>query len=251
MIHKEQNIMNNKNPKDTQNFITSKKCINEILKNIIITADDNIVEIGTGKGHFTKALSKVVKSVIGVEIDKSLYYNLKKDSKLQDNIQLINQDILNFQFPDNKDYKIFGSIPYNISTEIIKKILYESKAEYNYLIVELGFAKRIQDKNKALSLLLLPKMDVEILKVIPNKYFHPKPKVESALILLKKHKPLISAKDEKNYQFFVYKWVNKEYKKLFTKNQFKKALKNANVQNLNKISKHQFISIFYSYKLFN
>ncbi|HJF23209.1 MAG TPA: hypothetical protein K8U93_13810, partial [Mammaliicoccus lentus] len=84
-----------------------------------------------------------------------------------------------------------------------------------------------------------------------NKYFHPKPKVESALILLKKHKPLISAKDEKIYQFFVYKWVNKEYKKLFTKNQFKKALKNANVQNLNKISKQQFISIFYSYKLFN
>src|SRR5699024_11335505 len=127
---------------------------------------------------FTKASTKAVKSIIGVEIDNSLYYNLKKDNKLQDNVQHINKDILNSQFPDSKDYKIFGSIPYNITTEIIKKILYESKAEYNYLIVELGFAKRIQDKNKALSLLLLPKLDVNIFKVITNKYILLKSKLE-------------------------------------------------------------------------
>ncbi|MEY8644778.1 23S ribosomal RNA methyltransferase Erm [Staphylococcus arlettae] len=243
--------MNNKNPKDSQNFITSQKYINEILQNTNIESNDNIIEIGTGKGHFTKTLLKISHFVTGIEIDRNLYYKLKKDTDLYDNLKLINKDVLRFQFHQNEPYKIFGSIPYNISTEIIKKILYESKSEFNYLIVELGFAKRLLNKKRALSLLLLPKMDVEILKIIPNVYFHPKPTVDSALILLKRHKPLVSEKDEKIYHFFVYRWVNKEYKKLFTKNQFNKTLNHANVQDINELSKEQFISIFNSYKLFN
>ncbi|MDV7773024.1 hypothetical protein PSG77_12840, partial [Enterococcus hirae] len=45
-------------------------------------------------------------------------------------------------------------------------------------------------------------------------------------------------------------WVNREYRVLFTKNQFRQALKHANVTNINKLSKEQFLSIFNSYKLF-
>ncbi|MDW4144934.1 23S ribosomal RNA methyltransferase Erm [Staphylococcus saprophyticus] len=243
--------MDNRNSKNSQNFITSRKYINDILKETSIGADDNIIEIGTGKGHFTKQLSNIARFVTGVEIDKSLYRNLKKDIELSNNVELVNKDILKYQFPKCKKYKVFGNIPYNISTEIVKKILYEGNAEYNYLIVEYGFAKRIMDKRRALGLLLLTKLDVEILKVIPNTYFHPKPRVESALILLKQHKSLIQKRDKKLYQFFVYKWVNKEYKQLFTKNQFNKALKNAKVKNINEMTNEQFISIFHSYKLFN
>ncbi|WP_436957312.1 23S ribosomal RNA methyltransferase Erm [Staphylococcus sp. AS1337] len=243
--------MNNKNPKNSQNFMTSQKHIYEILNETSICTDDNIIEIGTGKGHFTKQISNIAMFVTGIEIDKTLYSNLKNDIDCSANIKLVNKDILDYQFPENRQYKIFGNIPYNISTEIVKKIFYESNAKYNYLIVELGFAKRIMDKKRALSLLLLSEMDIEILKVIPNSYFHPKPKVDSALILLKQHKSLISKKDKNLYHFFVYKWTNKDYKQLFTKNQFNKALKHANIQDINEISKEQFISIFHSYKLFN
>ena len=47
------------------------------------------------------------------------------------------------------------------------------------------------------------------------------------------------------------KWVNKEYKKIFTKNQFNKSLKHAGIDDLNNISFEQFLSLFNSYKLFN
>ncbi|HCZ7664423.1 TPA: 23S rRNA (adenine(2058)-N(6))-methyltransferase Erm(B), partial [Staphylococcus aureus] len=42
--------MNKKNIKDSQNFITSKYHINEILRNIRLNTNDNIIEIGSGKG---------------------------------------------------------------------------------------------------------------------------------------------------------------------------------------------------------
>ncbi|HCR3879713.1 TPA: 23S rRNA (adenine(2058)-N(6))-methyltransferase Erm(B), partial [Enterococcus faecium] len=50
---------------------------------------------------------------------------------------------------------------------------------------------------------------------------------------------------------FVMKWVNKEYIKLFSKNQFYQALKYARIDDLNNISFEQFLSLFNSYKLFN
>ena len=46
-------------------------------------------------------------------------------------------------------------------------------------------------------------------------------------------------------------WVNKEDEKLFTKNQFNKALKHARIYDINNISFEQFVSLFNSYKIFN
>ncbi|MGH2162279.1 rRNA adenine N-6-methyltransferase family protein, partial [Enterococcus faecalis] len=68
--------------------------------------------------------------------------------------------------------------------------------------------------------------------------------------VLESHQSLFFKKDSKEYQSFVYKWVNREFRVLFTKNQFRQALKHGNVTNINKLSKKQFLSIFNSYKLY-
>ena len=60
--------MNQKNPKDTQNFITSKKHVKEILNHTNISKQDNVIEIGSGKGHFTKELYMVIFLITSVRI---------------------------------------------------------------------------------------------------------------------------------------------------------------------------------------
>lgn len=242
--------MNQKNPKDTQNFITSKKHVKEILDCTNICEQDNVIEIGSGKGHFTKELGKMSRSVTAIEIDKALCQSTQNAVDSFTHIKVVNTNILKYNFPKNISYTIFGNIPFNISTDIVKKITFESKAKNSYLIVEKGFAKRLQDLQRALGLMLMVEINVNILKRVPRAYFHPKPSVDSVLILLKRHEPLILKKDYKKYHTFVYRWVNKEYHTLFTKNQFRQSLKHANITNLSKLSKEQFISIFNSYKLF-
>ena len=64
--------MNKKNIKDSQNFITSKHHINEILRNVHLNTNDNIIEIGSGKGHFTFELAKRCNYVTAIEIDPKL-----------------------------------------------------------------------------------------------------------------------------------------------------------------------------------
>ncbi|WP_067843790.1 23S rRNA (adenine(2058)-N(6))-methyltransferase Erm(A) [Amphibacillus sediminis] len=243
--------MNQKNPKDTQNFITSKKHVKEILKHTNINKQDNVIEIGSGKGHFTKELVKMSQSVTAIEIDGNLCQTTQKSVDPFENVKVIQKDILKFSYPKNINYKIFGNIPFNISTDIVKKITFESQAKYSYLIVEKGFSKRLQNLQRALGLLLMVEVDIKILMKVPRTYFHPKPSVDSVLLVLERHEPLILKKDYQRYQLFVYRWVNKEYHALFTKNQFRQALTHAKIYDLNNVNFKQFLSLFNSYKLFN
>ena len=243
--------MNKINIKDSQNFITSKHHINKIIRNITLNTNDNIFEIGSGKGHFTLELAKKSNYVTAIEIDPRLCRTTQNKLINFENFQVVNKDVLQFKFPKNKSYKIFGNIPYNISTDIIRKIVFESTATESYLIVEYGFAKRLLNTNRSLALLLMTEVDISILSKVPKEYFHPKPKVDSSLIILKRHPSKISHKDKKMYRNFVMKWVNQEYRKLFTKNQFNKALKYAKIEDLRNINFEQFLSVFNSYKLFN
>ncbi|QQK75457.1 23S ribosomal RNA methyltransferase Erm [Salicibibacter cibarius] len=243
--------MNQKNPKDTQNFITSKKHVKEILNHTDINKQNDVIEIGSGKGHFTKELAQISRSLTAIEIDKNLCRATQKAVEPFENVEVIHTDILKFAFPQKINYKILGNIPYNISTDIVKKIVFESKAKYSYLIVEKGFSKRLQNLQRALGLLLMVEMDIKILTKVPRTYFHPKPGVDSVLIILERHEPLISKKNYEQYQTFVYKWVNKEYRALFTKNQFRQALKHAKIDDLNNMNVKQFLSLFNSYTLFN
>ena len=82
------------------------------------------MEIGPGTGNLTeKIIEKKPKKLIAVEKDKNLSISLKK--KFGKKIEIINKDILdcydNFSF--NKPIKVFGNLPYNISTKILTSFI--------------------------------------------------------------------------------------------------------------------------------
>src|SRR5699024_1291689 len=164
-IRRRINILNKKNIKDSQNFITSKSNVDKIMTNISLNEHHNNFEIGSGKGHFTLELVQRYNFVTAIEIDHKLCNNTENKIENQDNYQVINKDILQFKFPKNQSYKIFGSIPYNISTDIIRKVVFESIADESYLIVEYGFAKRLLNTKRSLALLLMAEVDISILSM--------------------------------------------------------------------------------------
>lgn len=111
----------NKNIKYSQNFLTSEKVLNQIIKQLNLKETDTVYEIGTGKGHLTTKLAKISKQVTSIELDSHLFNLSSEKLKLNIRVTLIHQDILQFQFPNKQRYKIVGSIPYHLSTQIIKK----------------------------------------------------------------------------------------------------------------------------------
>src|SRR5699024_145261 len=137
-IRRRINIMNNKNIKDSQNFITSKRNVDKIMTNISLNEHDNIFEIGSGKEHFTLELVQRCNFVNAIEIDYKLYKNTENKLVNHDNLQVLKKDILQLKFRKRQSYKRFGSITYKINTDIIRKVVFESIADESYLIMEYG-----------------------------------------------------------------------------------------------------------------
>ena len=93
-------------------------------------------------------------------------------------------------------------------------------------------------------------VDICILGKIGRYYLDGKGKVDRGLIVLKRKGAKMGFKERKKYESFVMKWVKKEYKKVFRKNEFNKGLKYGRIYDIKNISLEEFVWVFNSYKIF-
>ena len=95
--------------------------LEKIVRTIGPESDDKFLEIGPGEGALTARIFPKVDSLVSIEIDPLLIKSLKKQSNLK-GVEIIHGDILNQnidELPINNPVRIFGNIPYNITSPII------------------------------------------------------------------------------------------------------------------------------------
>lgn len=190
----------------SQNFLTSKKTIERLLKLTNINKNDTVIEIGAGKGHITKALLYKCGRVISSEIDKKLYDSLKNNFLENQNLSLFNGDFLRSSLPQS-EYKVFSNIPFAITTDIIKKLTQGKNPPRDaWLVMEKGAAKRFCGKpNETFqSLLLKPFFELKIVYYFQREDFHPAPRVAVVLLhISQKALPDVLRSEQKTYSYFV------------------------------------------------
>jgi len=106
----------------SQNFLTSYKTINRIIRRTPLNENDYVIEIGSGKGHTTGFLIKRCRKVLAIEIDGRLYDKLTAKFKDVKNIRICHQDFLKWKLPKHEDYKVFSNIPFCFTTDIMRKL---------------------------------------------------------------------------------------------------------------------------------
>lgn len=168
----------------SQNFLTSRRLLERIVRKSTITKKDIVLEIGTGKGHVTEVLCKKAKYVYSVEIDRKLFERATERLKMERNVKMILGDFLNYPLPKRK-YKVFANIPYYITTEIVKKLTEDAHPPSEmWLVMEKGAAKRFLGRpNETIySLALKRRWNLDIGYYFLKEDFHPKPSVDSVLL---------------------------------------------------------------------
>ena len=189
------------NPKKNlgQHFLKDLKIADKIVNSLNRDKKDLIIEIGPGKGILTQNLVKKYSNLYLIEIDKDLLPLLKlKFPKLKKKI--LNIDFLKFSFDDffkKKNISIIGNFPYNVSSQIIFKII--DNIDYIDCLVGMfqkEVAKRICEKPGSktygiISVLTQLYFDVKYLFTVSPEVFTPKPKVFSGVIYLKKKKKIL------------------------------------------------------------
>jgi 16S rRNA (adenine1518-N6/adenine1519-N6)-dimethyltransferase len=177
-----------------QHFLKSEDLLKQIAGYLKISANDILLEIGPAFGNLTKYLV-TAKKVYAVELDTNLFEKLKENMKKFPNVECINADILDLDFPKDVN-KIVGNLPYEISSPITEKILkflnkqeLAGKKTLAILMYQKEFAERmtafpgLQDYSR-LSVLVNYYSEAKILRTVSKTLFRPAPKVESAIVEL-------------------------------------------------------------------
>lgn len=154
------------------------------------------LEIGPGLGTLTSSLLRRFSKVIAVEYDERLAINLPKSFPGK-NLEVINGDILQFDFDTIEgEYSVAGNIPYYITSPIIEKLLtVPNLPKRIVLLIQKEVAERIvSDKETGLSLFVKNRAKVFAGPIVPRKEFTPPPKVDSEVIVMEPHAPIVDEK---------------------------------------------------------
>ena len=219
-----------------QNYLIDKNIIKKIINSTQVK-NRNIIEIGPGEGALTEEiLKRKPKSLVLIEKDFHLVKKLKIKYINSKFVKIYNHDILKFNLEkiDIKNSVIFGNLPYNISSQILVKIIKFKKWPPKFNDLVFMFQKELGEKiiGSFLSsgygrLSILTNYRLNILKkffVSPNCFF-PKPKVISMVIHFQPKKNiLINIKKINNLEkitniFFSNKrkMINKNLQKILSK----------------------------------
>ncbi len=205
-----------------QNFLIDKNIIKKICNVGNLSENENVLEIGPGGGNLTEfILQKKPKKIYVIEKDERLIKNLIE--RFDNKITIINQDILKYDLKllNNKDFIIFGNLPYNISSQILVNLIHYSYSKFSYKKLVLMFQKEVADRILAednsknygrLSVISSWKLDIKkIMDIYPSSFF-PKPKVMSSLLLFKPKINYIKFKNPKNLEHITNVFFNQRRK---------------------------------------
>jgi 16S rRNA (adenine1518-N6/adenine1519-N6)-dimethyltransferase len=176
-----------------QHFLIDRKIVRRIVRVINPEAGDLIIEIGAGKGALTFALAKSGAEIYALEKDKAFIPLLEK--KEIPNLKVREEDVLRVKFEDflqGKQGKIVGNLPYSISSSLLFKVLAEKESISSCVfLLQKEVAQRLcalpgSKKFAPISILFQNDFDARIHFIVKASSFSPPPKVESALISLKK-----------------------------------------------------------------
>ena len=180
-----------------QNFLKDDNVLIEIIQSMPKN-DNHIVEIGPGLGDLTKKLVKC-KEVTAYEVDRDLYSILQEEFQTEldtNRLNIILGDVLDKWSTDqplyDSRYDLIANLPYYIATNIILNAYDDENCEHIIVMVQKEVADKFtascRDKEySALGVITqLVSVEAKTIIVVPPESFSPPPKVDSAVIYIKK-----------------------------------------------------------------
>jgi len=180
-----------------QNFLHNDAVISDIIDAINPEPGENLVEIGPGLGALTEPVVERAKKLSVVELDRDLAKRLRHHPFLAPHLTIYETDALSFDFAelatDEKPLRIFGNLPYNISTPLIFHLLtFKDKVQDMHFMLQKEVVQRMAsgpDCKAYGRLSIMTQYQCQVIPVmeIGPEAFKPAPKVDSAIVRLIPH----------------------------------------------------------------
>lgn len=192
-----------------QSFLEDTNVMKKIIRTAGIEENDTIVEIGAGLGIMTDLMARTSKKVIALDVDPYMVAIMKERLGECPNVDIVHADVLTYDFSapcsayGSEKIKIVGNIPYNISSQILFRLLaFRHCISSAVLLVQKEVADRITavagTKEYGIPSVVIS-MYARVSREfnVPSRCFYPEPKVTSTVLRITfREKPLIKLKNE-------------------------------------------------------
>jgi 16S rRNA (adenine1518-N6/adenine1519-N6)-dimethyltransferase len=190
-----------------QNFLIDLNLLDVLLRAADLSPDDLVLEVGSGTGSLTNRMVDRAGAVVSVEVDQDFATMVDEVvTEHRDRVALLHADVLKNKNEINPavlqavrdlkaitrtfTVKLVANLPYSVATPVISNLLLSDLAvERMVVTVQWEIAERLMalpgtKDYSALSVLVQSIADVSLVRKLPPTVFWPRPKVDSAIILV-------------------------------------------------------------------
>jgi 16S rRNA (adenine1518-N6/adenine1519-N6)-dimethyltransferase len=180
-----------------QNFLADTNLLEAILRSADVGAGDVVLEVGGGEGVLTRRLADLAERVWVIELDERLREPLEAVAAETSNVSLVWGDAMRVDLAglDPAPTRMVANLPYSIATPLLIRTVEELPGIETWTVM---VQREIADRLRAApgsrtygapSVLVQLACSVELLRGVDPAVFTPRPRVESALLALRRTGP--------------------------------------------------------------
>jgi len=182
-----------------QNFLADKAARDLIVDRAELSRSDVVLEVGPGTGFLTETLLDRAGKVIAVEKDSRLVGLLRRRHRGNRRLRIIEGDVLKTKLPPFN--KVVSCPPYYISSRLVL-LLISKRFRRAVLTLQKEFAERLAARAGSceygrISVMVQHKATIELTGLISRHSFRPVPKVDSAIVVIRRKKSETPVKNER------------------------------------------------------
>lgn len=210
-----------------QNFLVDANLQRKIVEAVGAGPDDEVLEVGPGKGALTRHLVDRVGRLVLVELDDTLAAELERTYGHRDDVDVVHGDVLTADVAAHvrrpEALRVVGNIPYNITTPILFRLLERPRPREIVLMVQEEVADRMVAEAGtpaygALAVGVQSVASAQRLFRVGRNAFRPVPKVESAVVRVRPFRPEpLTEEEERRLRLLVracFQWRRKQMGKI-------------------------------------
>jgi 16S rRNA (adenine1518-N6/adenine1519-N6)-dimethyltransferase len=179
-----------------QNFLADPNLLDAIVRDADLDASDVVLEVGAGEGVLTERLAAAAAHVHAVELDRGLEQVLAPLA-VRPNVELHWADAmkLDFRALDPVPTAMVANLPYSVATPVLLRTIAELPPLRRWTVM---VQREIADRLRAApgsrtygspSVLVQLACEVKLLRAVDPAVFRPRPRVESAILELRRTGP--------------------------------------------------------------
>ncbi len=178
-----------------QNFLTDPAAAAAIVADLGAGPDDVVVEVGPGTGALSEHLAGNVRKLVLVEFDQKLAGYLRERFAGEGGVEVVHADAARHDLRPlyaEGPVKFIGNLPYSSGGAIMKRFLDPpTPVAEAVLMLQREVAERLLARPRSksygpLTLRVGAWWDVEMVRTLPPEPFHPRPKVDSSVVRLRR-----------------------------------------------------------------